>query len=161
MLSAETATGAFPVKAVRTMTQIIETVEPTPYDDLPETFIMHKAESAEHALAHEAVHLAVSNSAKLIFVWRTNGSIARFITQLRPQHTRLVIGTANVATVRRLALLWGTEGVVLPSSAQDKLIRGKRAVVEVSQRIIRSKKLAKQGDTVVAIFGKNLVSYKV
>lgn len=109
MLSAETASGGFPLLVVETMrrvvaaaeTRLVETtVTPTPARKL----VQSRYRTA--ALAHGAWHVAHDAGAKIIACWSQEGGTARYLSQ-----TGLVIPIVAYSSderhVRRMALLRG------------------------------------------------------
>jgi pyruvate kinase len=144
MLSAETATGKYPVEAVAMMARIIEEAEgslqefprPAPSEQLivPETV----AELACHA--SRELHM------KAIAVFTHSGFSARLVSRYRPQ-TPIVAFSPETETRRRLALIWG----VLPRSISDvKKIDGLAAITE--KRLLEER-LVRRGDVIAILAG--------
>lgn len=150
MLSAESATGKFPVKAVQTMTSIAREVEPSPTDDLPEDIIDHRRETTRAGAAHAAVELAESTQAHAIVILTATGEEARLVAQLRPQQQRIIALTANEQTQRQLALVWGVESIQL------RLLPTVNNAHTSILRTLRSKKLVARNSRVV-IFARGRV----
>lgn len=147
MLSGESATGKYPVEAVRTMTQIARKVEASNYDDLPESAVLQKVESRKAAVAHAAVRMAESMGAKAIVVWSTTGQTATLLSQLRPQHAKIVVATNKDVVLRQLALVWGTRGTKMNKP------KSKAAFIRSTKAALKKEKHAKAGDKVVLIPG--------
>jgi pyruvate kinase len=101
MLSAETAAGAFPLRAVAVMDSIARSVEPTlryerrvgPSDDVAEI------------LTHGACDLADDVGAAVIAVSTTTGATARLVSRFRPQGP-IVASSPSAAVLQQLALEW-------------------------------------------------------
>lgn len=147
MLSGESATGRYPVQAVQTMTKIARKVEASPYDDLPDGAILERLESHKAAVAHAAVRMAESIGAKAIVVWSTTGETATLLSQLRPQHAKIVVATNDDSVLRQLALVWGTRGVQLNSP------KTKAGLIRAVKTVLRNRKIARKGDQVVLVPG--------
>jgi len=147
MLSGETANGRYPVEAVKTMRDIIERTEESPFDDLAHGFLGDSKSSISAAIANSAHELSKDSGAKAIVVASRSGFTAHMIARHRPQQKIFVI-TNSEKTHNQLAILWGTESFVLPDckTLDDLIIR--------STDILTKKKLLKKKDRVVIVTGR-------
>src|SRR5262249_43373838 len=106
MLSAETATGQFPVETVEVMARIAERAErasvPRPLVDRRRTEAHGFPEAASEAAAQAARVL----HAKAIVAFTQSGFTARLISEERPE-TPIVALTPFSEVQRRLGLFWG------------------------------------------------------
>ncbi len=111
MLSAETAAGAFPARAVQTLDLIIRDAES---GGLPEvrrrTFPTESGPDPLQAICEAAVTLAERGHAEAIVAVTRGGGTARRLSALRPQVAILATTDSN-QTARRLALFWGVRPV--------------------------------------------------
>jgi len=113
MLSAESASGRFPLEAVRMMNNIIEQTESDPY--YAES--IHAAQAPARAGIADAIGLALRNVADLLDVaatvaYTSSGHSALRVARERPRAP--IIGmTPKLATARRLALAWGVHAVLI------------------------------------------------
>jgi pyruvate kinase len=142
MLSGETASGAHPVEAVRTMARIIGEIEGSAYYrqniELPSIELPVSA----NAVARAAVIAARAMKSKTIAVVTDSGGAARLMSDYRPE-ANIVALTTNEVTYRRLALYWGVIPVMIaPTSTTDELFDQVEAVLSVQG-------LARSGETVV------------
>ncbi len=112
MLSGETAMGAFPVEAVRTMDRIVSLVEDSgdPRWDLKRRK-PDFAYPADLAVGYSACHAAELVGAEAIVCLTQSGATAHMIARFRPRQPVLAV-TSSPATYRRLAMLWGTSPVL-------------------------------------------------
>ncbi len=122
MLSAESASGKYPVEAVKTMTDIITSVEEHPdfkqYIRISWDTLTGKNIDAS-AIASSAAALAYRIAAPLIGVATASGKTARLISSFRPQ-ANIVALTHDDQTKNQLALVWGvTPLIVKPHSESD------------------------------------------
>jgi len=104
MLSGETASGSFPVKAVEMMDKIVREAEKTP----KERPLMRNTDlsSVNDSTMVAASLIAEKIGAKFIVSVTQSGNSCRRMTRFRPSTP--VIGVApTVEVARRLALLWG------------------------------------------------------
>jgi pyruvate kinase len=145
MLSAESATGAFPVHAIRTMTDIARQVEQSDYDDLPHEAIAHAKEGTPVAVAHASLHVAQSIGAKVVVVMTKTGDTARALAQLRPQHVKTVVATHDTVILRQMSLVWGVRSVLIQKAPDKKTFHRKIRIA------LKKRNIAKKGDEVVVI----------
>ena len=109
MLSAETASGDYPLEAVGIMSRIIERVEKDPL--WPSLMDAEHAGMDEHdvdALVAAARKAAEAQSTACMVVFTTLGGTARRMSRERPLQPILAL-TPNADTARRLTLVWGLE----------------------------------------------------
>jgi len=128
MLSAETASGAWPVEAVTIMHRIAEQVESDPgfQERLHFTEVRPDATTAD-ALAEACAQIAQTVTVAGIIVFTGSGSTARRVARERPPVPMLVL-TPSQRTARRLALLWGAHAVPTRDigSFEEMIAKGKR-----------------------------------
>ncbi len=109
MLSAETASGDYPMEAVTIMSRIIERVEQDPlWPSLMDAEHAGMDDIDADALVAAARKAAEAQSTACIVVFTTTGGTARRMARERPLHPVLTL-TPNPDTARRLALVWGLE----------------------------------------------------
>ena len=128
MLSAETASGAWPVEAVTIMHRIAMQVESDPgyHERVHFTRVMPDATTAD-ALAQASARIAETVAISGIIVFTGSGSTARRVARERPGAPMLVL-TPSLTTSRRIALLWGAFPVVTRDigSFEEMIAKGKR-----------------------------------
>lgn len=112
MLAGETASGAYPSRAVQTLDAIIRDAESFAAGGSGPLF--HAGSSHDHsdAICEAAVALAEHGEAQAIIAVTRGGKTARRLSALRPRVPILAM-TEHEAMARRLALYWG----VFPVSA--------------------------------------------
>jgi pyruvate kinase len=108
MLSAETASGEYPLEAVTIMDRIVRRVQSDPLYNASlhaatQTEPEHTASDAISAAARQVAHTI---GASAICSFTTSGATALRAARERPDAPILVL-TANLHTARRLALVWG------------------------------------------------------
>jgi|WetSurMetagenome_2_1015567.scaffolds.fasta_scaffold00138_23 pyruvate kinase len=104
MLSAETASGKYPVESVRMMDSIIRTTEINFPDKLKSFY--HSENKFAEAVALGACRAAESIEAKLIVVFTQSGFTARLLSKMRPK-VPIVAFTPDQETMNRMSLYWG------------------------------------------------------
>ncbi|EIZ86826.1 pyruvate kinase [Methylobacterium sp. GXF4] len=111
MLSAESATGSYPVEAVSMMDRIIRSVEGHKlYHSIMAATDPGEEETPPHAVAAATAMLAEAVRAKAIVTYTTSGTTAARVARKRPEPPILAL-TPSLATSRRLCLLWGAHSV--------------------------------------------------
>jgi pyruvate kinase len=109
MLSAETASGDYPLESVGVMSRIIERVERDPmWPSLMDAEHAGMDDIDADALVAAARKAAEAQSTACIVVFTTLGGTARRMARERPLQPVLAL-TPNPGTARRLALVWGLE----------------------------------------------------
>ncbi|RII28888.1 MAG: pyruvate kinase [Geobacter sp.] len=144
MLSGETASGQFPVAAVRTMAKVARDVESAGLLLPPAQAGVRRYSTAE-AVAEAACHAAATLKARALVVFTQSGSTAALISKFRPQ-LPIFAFTPFLEIERRLALYWGVQTFHVGSmSGTDQQI----AAVEETLLAAGFKK----GDVVVITMG--------
>jgi len=112
MLSAETAAGQFPVRAVATMHRIIGHVESDEhYLDLMQAGHFETEHSSPAAITAAAGQIAHTLKAAAIVTFTSSGSTTLRAAQERPDVPILCI-TPSLSAGRRLGLVWGVHALV-------------------------------------------------
>ena len=152
MLSAESAMGKYPIESVTLMNRIIESVENDKNNfDLEQQHVnsstKNKSVSTTDAITNAAYTIARNAEAKVIVTFSVSGKTTfRMAKERAPV---LVIGLSpNIKTARKTQLLWG---VFSNHSKQDA--QNATEMVSIACGIIKEKKLAKPGDTIVITAG--------
>jgi pyruvate kinase len=147
MLSAETATGKYPVEAVGMMSRIIEEAEASIHE-FPRPAATERLEVAE-TVAELVCHASRELHMKLIAVFTHSGFTARLVSRYRPL-VPIVAFSPEVATRRRMALLWG----VTPRSILD--IKKIDALPAIAEKRLMEERLVKKGDVIALVAGTPL-----
>ena len=147
MLSAETASGKYPIQAVEMMKSIIqETEKEFSYRDFFSHSITIDYHDISSSVALASVKTAYSLKAKAIFAFTTSGSTARLISQFRPEMPIFGL-TSNDYTYQQLSLYWG---VIPVDPSQSKTIQD--AFAKTSSFML-DHHLLKKGDCVIVTAG--------
>jgi pyruvate kinase len=145
MLSAETAIGAYPVEAVRTMDRIARAIEPSMHyrHQTPEAAA---GGDVRRAMSNAATDLAETLDAKAILVATETGATASEIARLRPR--RHMVGLSQHQTaVQQMAIEWGVVPLLVRSAADVEDLWA--WTIETSRRA----GMIASGDLVVLIAG--------
>jgi len=147
MLSAETASGAWPVEAVTIMHRIAGQVERDPGYRQQVSFadVLPDRTTAD-AMAHSCASIAESLPIAGIIVFTGSGSTARRVARERPAAPMLVL-TPSSKIARKLALLWGATAVTTKDigSFEEMIAKGKRMALRHGFGTAGSKLIALAG----------------
>ena len=123
MLSAESAAGKFPVEAVSTMNRIGEEVERDPtYRSVLTAQRPEPENTVGDAIADAARQIAETLELSAIICWTSSGSTAIRVARERPKPPVVAI-TPNLATGRKLSVVWGVHCVVAEDAHdQDDMV---------------------------------------
>lgn len=147
MLSGETASGQFPLEALRMMSAIIEKVEAETAGGWAGRR-RGRDESCDitGAVCEAAAHAAAALGARAIACFTESGSTALRLAKFRPP-VPILACTMNTDVARRLQLAWGVHPILIgPCDATDSLIEGTDA-------LLISLGVARPGDIVVVTLG--------
>ncbi|GAB4413621.1 MAG: pyruvate kinase [Thermodesulfovibrionales bacterium] len=143
MLSAETASGKFPLKALMMMDKIVEYTE----KQYPATLSPFKVQEFRpagfsEAIADAAVRAAEDIKAKFIIAFTHSGFTARLVSKFRPE-TPIIAFTPDGHVQRKMSIYWGVQPKLMRSlSSTDEMIQ------EV-ERSLLSEGLARRGERIV------------
>src|SRR5258706_3197349 len=137
MLSAETASGKYPIEAVSMMARIIEEAEES-IEEFPRPVPQEKLKIAE-TVAELVCHASRELHMKLIGVFTHSGFTARLISRYRPQ-VPIIALTPEAETRRRMALIWG----VLPLESRDQ--HRIDTLAEMTEKKLLQERLVRQGE---------------
>lgn len=149
MLSAETSVGRYPVEAAAMMERIIERVEAerrTPCRAMESS--PGVIENQHDALARAACVLAEQMDAAVIVAVTHSGETARTVARYRPRPT-IVAVTDQQAILRKLKLIWGVHGMLVPSLTGDS-----DTALHTIQQHLLSSGVVRRGESVVLLAGQ-------
>ena len=149
MLSAESASGKYPIEAVKMMNRIIEEVESDP--------LYRQLIDASHSSARsggdvaEAISCAMRRVVSLlhastIVCYTSSGQTSLRAARERPESPVLSL-TPNLATARRLALVWGVHSV------HTKDVSSAEEMTEVARQTAQRERFAEPGQFIVTLAG--------
>ena len=131
MLSGETAAGAYPVEALKTMSAIAERTENEPhYRDERFKDAAHGQISVSDATAHAACLTARDVNAAAIVTVSESGNTARLLSKYRPTQP-IIACVMNEQVQRQLSLSWGITTLLMgPAKSTDELIEMSTALAQ-------------------------------
>ncbi|AIF51114.1 pyruvate kinase [Pelosinus sp. UFO1] len=147
MLSGETASGDYPVEAVKTMARIaIRTEESLQYRSILQANGVMLQNTTTDAISHATVQVAYELNAAAIITATEHGYTARMVSKYRPQ-AHIAAVTPNEKTMRRMMLFWGVQPIMgVATKNSDEMVQNamNRAVEHG---------VVKEGDLVVVTAG--------
>jgi pyruvate kinase len=147
MLSAETASGSYPMEAVQVMDRIAASVEGDPlYISILESQRNAPEETTADAIMAAVHQITHTIHARAVVCWTKSGSTGLRAARERPEAPIIVL-TPLIETARRLALAWGLH-CVTTEDAHDL-----DDVVDRAARIAFQEGFAKAGDRIVVTAG--------
>jgi pyruvate kinase len=149
MLSAETASGKYPVEAVKQMARIAEHTD----SNWSNTTLRRQSDyplldgsPVARAVAGAARRAAEELNAKYIIAFTESGATVRLVSHFRPQS--FILGfTPSERVFRRLSMRWG----VLPMHGDH--YETADTMLEVALKYLKKKGFLDPGDTVVTVCG--------
>jgi pyruvate kinase len=154
MLSAETASGKYPVESVKMMKKIAMQTESSKvflkmvhqnhltYDDL----MKKTRENTEEATSYATIEVAEKIGAKFIVSFTHSGNTPRMISKYRPI-IPIIAFSPFKQTIRRLALVWGVNPMEIGYlNSADELLDG-------AAELLKFKQLVDENDFVVITAG--------
>ena len=147
MLSAESATGDYPVEAVATMDRVAREVENDQnYEDILRFRKTSSPQTTADAISAAAASIAETLQLKAIVCYTATGTTGIRVARQRPQQPILVL-TPVKETARRLNLVWGLHCVQTADPANTtQMVKGAEAVA-------RAEGYAINGDSVIVCAG--------
>lgn len=149
MLSAESASGEYPVESVKMMAEIARISEQHLWEENqfnPLVIYEDDKTTISDAVSHSTIEMAQAIQANLIVTSTWTGYTARRVARERPE-TPILCVTPNKSTYSRMALVWG----VYPL-----LVKEFHTIDEMIQVVVKtafSNKLVMQDDTLIIIAG--------
>ena len=147
MLSAETATGKYPITTVRTMAKIINEAQQATHHFLaqhlsPDEKTLSIADTISHSACEAAEYLKI----KAIVAFTKSGFTARMVSKYRPQ-TRIIAFSPSEIVQRQLNLSWGV------CSLKMDILNNTDEIIRQTEKVLLTKKFVKPGDIIAILLG--------
>ncbi len=147
MLSAESASGAYPVEAVAMMDRIVKRTEQDPvWRRIMDAQHPDPERTASDAITKAAAQVAHTIGAAAVVTYTTSGSTALRCARERPEVPILCL-TSQIATARRMAVVWGIHAVQTPE------VNTVSEMVERACALAKQEGYAKKGDRLAITAG--------
>jgi pyruvate kinase len=145
MLSAESASGKYPIEAVSMMARIIHEAEAS-IQEYPRPTTSQEQLKVAETVAELVCHASRELHMKLIAIFTHSGFTARLVSRYRPL-VPIVAFSPEASTRRRMSLLWG---VTSRGISDIKKIDG---LAEVAEKRLLEERLVKKGDVIGIVAG--------
>jgi pyruvate kinase len=143
MLSGESASGAYPIEAVKMMDRIATVAEASiDYEQLRK----HELSTSAHAIAHAACDMAVDMKARAVAAFTKTGSTARLISQFRPP-TPIIALTQHMHVYRAMSLIWGVTPLMLTEVSDSE------STLAMVEETLLKRNYVSAGDSVIITGG--------
>lgn len=146
MLSEETAVGAYPIEAVRTIASVAQHAEETSSFVGWERRVASERMATQEAVALAACQTATRLNAAAILTFTQGGSTTRMVAKYKPRQTIIAL-TPLEETWRRLCLTWGAVPLRVPTCDHEEEMDAKAIT------IARENGYVEPGQTVIITAG--------
>lgn len=147
MLSAESASGQYPIEAVEMMNRIISKTETDPvYRDMMDNSHLAPLKTVADAITASARQVAHIINANVIVTFTETGSTTLRAARERPESSIIAL-TPNLDTARFLPLVWGAHAVLTEE------VHSFSEMVETACRAAVAEKFAAPNDQIIVTAG--------
>jgi len=142
MLSGETTVGRYPVRCVEVFDRVARRIERSGGAGYAKDADLN---DARQKTVYSAVILADSLPRPKLIVFTQHGTMARYVSNLRPQYAPIYAFTPNERICRQLALCWGTHPVLLPFTDDPN------STIEAAEKYLCDMGLTQANDNLVVL----------
>ena len=149
MLSAETATGSYPVETIRTMAKIIDAAETIKPEQLkrPVKFSLPPSGRTSQALCKAAAYAAKEIGTEKVAVFTESGLMARRLSTVRSGLQTFGL-TTSANAYNQLALIWGVQPYL------HEVSWATREMLKIGERTLIEANAVENGETIVMMAGR-------
>ena len=141
MLSGETSMGRYPVECVRVFDRVARRTERSGGAGYARDAVL---EDMRQKVVASAVFLANSLPRAKIVVFTHHGTMARYVSNLRPENAPIFAFTSSEVVFRQIVLCWGTHPIMLDFADP-------KATIESAIAYLRKARLAEPGDNLIIL----------
>jgi len=147
MLSGETASGKYPIEAVRTMAEVAEASEARiDYAARFAQVAVDLTKSIPEAVAHAACFTALEIGARVILCCTRSGQTALYVSNYRAP-TKIAVISPHEPTLKRTMLYWNT------TSVKIEPLKDTDAMIQAAKDAVVAAGVAQRGERVVVVAG--------
>ena len=142
MLSGETTTGRYPVECVRVFDRVARRIERSGGAGYGKDALL---EDNRQKTVASAVVLANSLDRAKLIVFTHHGTMARYVSNMRPERAPIFAFTSSERVYRQIALCWGTYPILIEFTDDPN------QTVEAALKYLRDEKLTERNDNLVIL----------
>lgn len=142
MLSGETATGKYPAECVQVLNRVALRIERSGGAGYAKSAIL---EDARQKTVASAVMLANSVKRAKLIVFTRHGTMARNVSNLRPEHAPIFAFTPSEEVQRQMSMLWGVYPIHIDFAIDPN------TTIDTAEKFLRDHRLVNAGDPLVVI----------
>ena len=142
MLSGETTTGRYPVECVRVFDRVARRIERSGGAGYAANALL---EDNRQKTVASAVVLANSLDRAKLIVFTHHGTMARYVSNMRPERAPIFAFTSSEQVYRQIALCWGTYPILIEFTDDPN------ETVEAALKQLRARKLTEPGDNLIVL----------
>jgi pyruvate kinase len=142
MLSGETSTGRYPVECVKVFDRVARRIERSGGAGYAADALL---EDTRQKTVASAVFLANSLPHAKLIVFTHHGTMAGYVSNLRPENAPIFAFTSSETVFRQIVICWGTHPVML-DFAEDP-----NATIEAAIKYLSKTKLTDPGDNLIVL----------
>jgi len=143
MLSGETSTGCYPVECVKVFDRVARRIERSGGAGYGKDALL---EDARQKTCASAVVLANSLARAKMVVFTHHGTMARYVSNLRPENAPIFAFTSKEEVFRQVVICWGTYPVMIEFDQHDP-----NATIESAIKYLSREKLTEPGDNLIVL----------
>ena len=149
MLSAETASGRYPVEAIKTMVRIIDSAETIKPEQLrkPVKFSQPPSGRTSQALCKAAAYAAKEMRTEKVAVFTESGLMARRLSAVRSGLQTFAL-TKSVDAWNQLSLIWGVKAFVHEDRGST------REMLNIGEETLLNAEVVTPGETIIMMAGR-------
>ncbi len=149
MLSAETATGNYPVETIKTMARIIDSAETVKSDDVNKhhKFSQPPSGRTSQALCKAAAFAAKEMQTEKVAVFTESGLMARRLSTMRSGLQTFAL-TKSSEACNQLSMIWGVQ----PFVHEDK--GSTREMLNIGEKTLLDAEVIDPGETIIMMAGR-------
>jgi pyruvate kinase len=142
MLTGETTSGRYPVECVNVLNRVAVRIERSGGAGYSKEALL---EDPREKIVAAAINLANSLARSKIIVFTHHGTMARYVSNLRPERAPIFAVASNEQVCRQLAICWGTFPIRIDFTEDPN------ATIEAAEKYLRNAKLIVPNDNLVVI----------
>jgi pyruvate kinase len=142
MLSGETSTGRYPVECVEVFDRVARRIERSGGAGYGQDAVL---EDARQKTCAAAVVLANSLQRASLVVFTHHGTMARYVSKLRPENAPIFAFTPNEEILSQIVICWGVHPVLL------KFEDDPHSTIETAVKYLCENKLTHRGDNLIVL----------